>query len=100
MDETKLKSSFGTSGLLGSSSAMDLIGRVVKLLLLFSGAIAVVFIIIGGYWYVISGGNEETAEKGKKTLINAIIGIVVIVLSYAIINVIARQVSRCSGFFC
>ena len=64
----------------------------------FAGAIAVVFIIIGGYQYIASGGNEETAEKGKKTLVNAIIGIVVIVLAYAIINVLVNLVGSNSGY--
>ena len=93
-----LQSIFGTSGLNGSQSLSDLIVNVIRLMLLFAGAIAVVFVIIGGYQYIASGGNEETAEKGKKTLINAIIGIVVIVLAYAIINVIVNLVGSSSGY--
>ncbi len=88
-----LSSSFGNAGSLsGSGDLSTLIANVIRLALLFAGAIAVLFIIIGGYQYVTSAGNEESAEKGKKTLINAIIGIVIIVLSYVIVNVIARQV--------
>jgi Type IV secretion system pilin len=93
-----LQSIFGTSGLNGSQSLSDLIVNVIRLMLLFAGAIAVVFVIIGGYQYIASGGNEETAEKGKKTLINAIIGVVVIVLAYAIINVIVNLVGSGSGY--
>jgi len=93
-----LQGLFGTGGLNGSQSLSDLIVRVVNILLTFGGVIAVVFVIIGGYQYLVSGGNEETAEKGKKTLINAIIGIVVIVLAYAIINVIVNLVGSNSGY--
>jgi hypothetical protein len=93
-----LQSIFGTSGLNGSQSLSDLIVNVIRLMLLFAGAIAVVFVIIGGYQYIASGGNEETAEKGKKTLINAIIGIIVVVLAYAIINVIVNLVGSGSGY--
>ena len=67
-------------------------------MLLFAGAIAVVFVIIGGYQYLTSAGNEESAEKGQKTLTNAIIGVVVVVLAYVIINVIVNLVSSNSGF--
>lgn len=88
---------FPSSGLSGATSLSDLIARGIQLMLLFAGAIAVVFVIIGGYWYITSGGNEETAEKGQKTLTNAIIGVVVIVLSYAIITVIANLVSNQNG---
>ena len=56
-------------------------------------AIAVLFLIIGGFWYITSAGNEETAEKGKGTVINAIIGIVIIVLSYIIVQVVSRLVA-------
>ncbi len=55
--------------------------------------IAVLFLIIGGFWYITSAGNEETAAKGKSTVINAIIGIVIIILSYVIINVVSNLVS-------
>jgi len=93
-----LQSIFGTGGLNSSQSLSDLIVRVVDILLTFAGVVAIVFVIIGGYQYVVSGGNEETAEKGKKTLINAIIGIVVVVLAYTIINVLVNLVGSNSGY--
>jgi hypothetical protein len=89
-----LRNLFGSGGLTGATSAEDLIVRVLRVLLFFAGGIAVLFLIIGGYWYITSAGNEEQAEKGRKTLINAIIGIVIIVLSYVIINVIVNLVGR------
>lgn len=88
-----LQGMFGVGGLTSSQSLPELIANVIRLMLLFAGAIAVVFVIIGGYQYLTSGGNEEQAEKGKKTLINAIIGVVVVVLAYVIINVIVNLVS-------
>jgi type IV secretory pathway VirB2 component (pilin) len=59
-------------------------------LLPFAGIIAVLFIIIGGYQYIFSGANEDLAEKGKKTLTNAVIGLVIIILSYVIVRIVAR----------
>jgi heme/copper-type cytochrome/quinol oxidase subunit 2 len=56
--------------------------------------IAVLFLIVGGFWYITSAGNEETAEKGRGTAINAIIGIVIIILSYVIINVVSNLVTN------
>jgi hypothetical protein len=92
-----MTSLFGSTGLNSSQSLSDLIVNVIRIMLLFAGAIAVFFVIVGGYQYIASGGNEETAEKGRKTLINAIIGIIVIVLAYAIINVIVNLVGSNSG---
>jgi hypothetical protein len=42
----------------------------------------------------ISVGNEESAEKGKGTVLNALIGIVIIILSYVIVNVVANLVTN------
>jgi len=87
------------SGMFGSSSSLagqrtlpQLIMSVVQLMLLFAGGVAIVFIIVGGYWYITSAGNEEQSEKGRKALTNAIIGIIIIVLSYAIINVVQNTI--------
>lgn len=71
-----------------------LIVFVIKILLFIGGGVAVLFIILGGYQYLTSAGNEEQAEQGKKTLINAIIGIVIVVLSYVIINAVLGTISR------
>ena len=49
---------------------------------------------IGGFWYITSAGNEETAEKGRATAINAIIGIIIIILSYVIISVVSNFVAN------
>ncbi len=50
------------------------------------GAIAVLMFIIGAYSYLTAYGNEEKAEKGKKTIVWAIVGIVVTLLAFAIVT--------------
>jgi hypothetical protein len=77
----------------GESTLNGFIVTIIGWLLSISGAIAILFVIIGGFRYITSAGNEESAEAGKKTVINAIIGIVVIILSYVIVNVISNTVS-------
>jgi Type IV secretion system pilin len=70
------------------------IKTIINWLLGIAFGIAVLFLIIGGFWYITSAGNEETAEKGKSTAINAIIGIIIIILSYVIVNVVSSLVSK------
>lgn len=92
---TGIRSTFGFSGGITSATTLkDLIINIIRIMLMFAGIIAVVFVIIGGYMYITSGGNAEQAEKGKNTVVNAIVGIVMIILSYVIINVIVNLVSR------
>jgi len=90
-----ISSLFPSAGIAGSQTLTGtngLIYNVILALLTIAGALAVLFLIIGGFWYITSAGNEEQAEKGKSTLVNAIIGIIIIVLSFVIITVIANFV--------
>jgi len=70
-----------------------LLFAIQKILLPLVGLVSVAFIIIGGFQYITSGGNEEQAEAGKKTLTNAIIGLVVVILSYIIVVVIINALN-------
>lgn len=69
-----------------------IIADIITILLGLAGLIAVLFVIIGGFQYVMSGANEELAEKGKKTLTNAVIGVIIIVLAFVIVRVIAKVI--------
>jgi hypothetical protein len=89
-DPTGVSSHFGTNGV------ESLIIFIIDILLAFAAILAVLFIIIGGYKYIFSGVSEKSAESGKKTLINAIIGLVIIILSYAIVTVLANTISNSS----
>ena len=54
---------------------------------------AVVVLIYGGFLYITSAGNTESATKGKTAITNALIGVVIIVLSYVIVQIVYRFVS-------
>jgi glucose uptake protein GlcU len=73
--------------------AGSLFQEIIGILLGIVGLISVLFIIIGGFRYITSAGNEEQAEAGKKTLQNAIIGLVVVILCYVIVNVIINMLT-------
>jgi glucose uptake protein GlcU len=62
-------------------------------LLSVAGVIALIFIVLGGYRYVTSAGNEEQAEHAKHTITNAVIGLVVIILAYAILKVVENAIT-------
>lgn len=72
----------------GEGSARALALTIVNFLLGFLGLIAVLMVIYGGVMLVVSGGNPEAAGKGKKILLYAAIGIVIILLSFAFVNTI------------
>lgn len=51
-----------------------------------AGPIAVLMIAIGGLRYVTSRGDQNAMEEAKKTILWAVIGLVVIILSFAIVT--------------
>lgn len=69
----------------------ELINNVIKGLLGVVGAISLLMIVIGGILWMTSGGNSERIKKGKDTLVWAVIGLVVVFLSYAIINFVFQS---------
>lgn len=87
------KNEYSSSSLANSSSVMDLVTKVLKLLLSFAGIVVVIMIVYGGYLYMTAGGNDEQAEKGKGVLINSSIGLVVVLLAYTIVNIIVNLVT-------
>lgn len=62
--------------------------NIVYAALLFAGVVALFIIIYSGFQFVTSGGDPKQVEGAKKTATYAIIGLVVILLSFFIINMI------------
>ena len=81
-------------GLACTSSLTDLIVKVIKLLLSITGVISVLFLIIGGFWYMTSAGNEEQAEKGKNTITNFFLGLVIIIMAYTLVTVVSNLLAQ------
>lgn len=61
---------------------------IVNYILTFLGLIAVGFVIYAGIILVTSAGEEDKLEEAKRIIMYATIGIVIILLSYSIVNVI------------
>ena len=59
--------------------------------------LAVIFLIYGGFRYILAGGNEESAKAGRTAIFNALIGLVIIVLSMLVVQIVYRFVSGGGG---
>lgn len=64
---------------------------IVNTLLFAIGVAAVIMLIIGGLRYVLSGGNPQNTKAAKDTILYAVVGIVVALLAYAIVNFVLGQ---------
>ena len=63
--------------------------NVVNVALAFAGIVLFVMLIIGGFRYITAGGDPKGIEGAKKTLTYAIAGIVLVAVSFLILNFIA-----------
>ncbi len=81
------KTSISIPNPIGScNDATCLISRVVKSILGVIAIIATLMFIWGGLMMLTSGGNEKQIKQAKDTLVWAAIGIVVILISWAVIK--------------
>lgn len=63
-----------------------LLVRISDFVLGIVGSLALLFIVYGGVLFLVSGGNQETVAKGKKAITGAVIGLILVFLSFTIIN--------------
>ncbi len=86
----------------GAQSAELGVGRdprlvAATLIKVFLGLLGVIFMILvfmGGYWLITARGEEEKVKKAQDTIKRAVIGLMVILLSYAIVNYISSGIER------
>lgn len=76
----------GATGGIGNFRELALI--MIDFFLSFLGFIAVIFVIYGGILYVTARGQQEKLDEAKKILTYSAIGIIVILLSFALVNTI------------
>lgn len=66
-----------------------LVANLILWALIFAGTVALIFIIFSGIKFITSGGDPKQTEGARKTLTFAIAGLVLILLSFAILRFIA-----------
>ncbi|HMQ01929.1 MAG TPA: pilin [Candidatus Doudnabacteria bacterium] len=84
----------GNAGIAGSGDIGSLATTIISALLYFAGIVAVLFIIIGGFYWMTARGNEQQAINGRKTTVNALIGLIIVVLSYLIVQIVTNFITR------
>ena len=78
----------------GNLDVVSVITTIVYWILGFSAMVAVLFLILGGLQYITAAGNEKRIEGAKNTILYAIIGLVVMLLSFVIVAFISQNVGK------
>ena len=71
--------------------APALIERIVNTMLFVLAGIAVIMIVIGGIKYTLSNGDQAGINSAKNTILYAVVGLIVAIMSYAIVNFVIQQ---------
>ena len=66
--------------------ASSMIQIIINILLYIVGIIAVIMIVVGGIRYTVSNGNASQVKEAKDTILYAVVGLIVAIMSYAIVN--------------
>ena len=69
------------------------VNDVINLLLSVSGLIAVAVIIYGGFTISTSAGDVGKVARGRKIIVDALVGMVIALLAYVIVNLVLNQAS-------
>ena len=79
----------------GDNTDRNLLGNIkdiINAVILVLGIVAVVIIIIGGINYMTSSGDAGKVKKAKDTILYGVIGLVICVLSFAIVNFVILNI--------
>jgi len=88
----------GAEAARGSGMPSELVGangvftKITNTVLYAVGIISVIMLILGGIRYVVSGGDSKKVTDAKNTIMYAIIGLIIAILSFAIVNFVISAV--------
>lgn len=81
-----------------STSPAGVVNSIMSILLSLSGGVAIFLIIAAGYQMTTSQGNPEKVKEAKERLVSAIIGLVFIIFSVSILQIIGVNILALPGF--
>jgi len=71
-----------------------LIARIIRIVFGFLGVIALLLVLYGGFVWMTAGGDPEKVNKAKKILINAFIGLAIMLLAFSITSFIISRLQE------
>ena len=72
-----------------STLTQELLPGITRTVIAAAGALALLFVIIGGIQMLTAYGNDEKITQAKKTMTYALLGLLIAILSYAVVSIIS-----------
>ena len=76
-----------------ASDPQSLVKQFVNIFLFAVGALSVIMLIWGGIRYTTSAGDSNKVTAAKNTVLYAIVGLVIAILAYAIVNMVIGKIT-------
>lgn len=71
----------------------SVINKIFNFVIILAGIIFVILFLVGGVQYLTAAGNEEQTGKAKRLLVDAIVGLVIVLAAWAIGNFVLKQLN-------
>ena len=75
------------------NNLMDTVGTVINVATGIVGFVAVVILIYGGVQYTLSAGDSAKVKRAKDTIMYGVIGLVIAILAFAIVNFVISSIA-------
>ncbi len=82
---------------LGGEDIRIIAAKIIRIGLSLLGLVAVSLMLYAGFTWMTSGGNEEKISAAKKIMINATIGLAIILASFAIVQFVLKSLQNAVG---
>jgi len=84
------------SGAIGCGAGLldkgGFVNNAINAVIVLIGALSVIMVIIGGLRYVLSGGDAAGLKSAKDTILYALIGLVIALLSFSVVGFVINRV--------
>lgn len=97
VDQTGLTAAAQAGGLPTHLGLVVVIGKIISYLLGVMGIIVFILIIISGFQWMTSGGDAQKITAARGRLLNAIIGLAIILAAYSVTWFILKQITTATG---
>ena len=93
----QLGAEVGAQAGLGGGDIRVIVGRIIQVVLGLLGAVALILIIYAGFLWMTAGGDEEKVATAKRTITQAVIGLIIILSSFAIATFVVNSLVAATG---
>jgi len=86
-----------SNGATADVTLIALISGIINAALAITGVIVLVFMIYAGYTWMTAGGDSDKVTKAKETISRSVIGLAIVLFSYAIVAYVVPMILCASG---